>query len=126
MVLIDDIGFEESNLRKDILADVNRSEFVGNSRSQEAFDFVNDFDCMFDVVFVDGDHTYEGVSADVITYSRFVTPGGYLILHDTVACVGVKRVFDGLKVSNNFTSVVEFVDYDHRYPMGIGVIKRHG
>jgi len=126
MVLIDDNFMEQSKLRKDILADVSYSEFIGNSHSKEAFDFVNDLGCTFDVVFVDGDHEYPGVSADVITYSRFVSPGGYLILHDTVACPGVKHVFDGIKTSGKFASVVEFVDYGHWKPCGIGVIKRNG
>ena len=124
-VLIDDNFMEQSKLREDILADVNYSEFVGNSRSKEAFDFVDDLDCTFDVVFVDGDHEYPGVSADVLAYSRFVSPGGYLILHDTIICPGVKRVFDGIKASKRFASVVEFGDDNHCMACGIGVIKRN-
>lgn len=34
-----------------------------------------------DVLFVDGDHTYEGVSADTV-YTDYVSIGGYAIFHD--------------------------------------------
>jgi predicted O-methyltransferase YrrM len=36
----------------------------------------------YDVVFVDGDHTYEGVRTDVERWLPGVTAGGHLILHD--------------------------------------------
>jgi predicted O-methyltransferase YrrM len=36
----------------------------------------------YDVVFVDGDHTYEGARGDVERWLPGITPGGHLILHD--------------------------------------------
>ena len=78
-------------------------------------------------MFIDASHTYDGASADVINYSKFVSPGGYLIMHDIAeVCPQVKMVFDGIKASNNFASIAEFIDHDHWQPCGIGVIKRHG
>jgi hypothetical protein len=35
-----------------------------------------------DLLFIDGDHTYEGVKADYELYSRFVRPGGVIAFHD--------------------------------------------
>lgn len=35
-----------------------------------------------DVLFIDGDHTYEGVKADFDLYARLVRPGGIVALHD--------------------------------------------
>lgn len=37
----------------------------------------------FDVVFIDGDHTYEGVRADWLNWSQLVRPGGTVAFHDT-------------------------------------------
>ena len=35
-----------------------------------------------DLLFIDGDHTYEGVKADYELYSGFVKPGGVIAFHD--------------------------------------------
>jgi predicted O-methyltransferase YrrM len=35
-----------------------------------------------DFLFIDGDHTYRGVSEDFSTYSRLVRPGGLVAFHD--------------------------------------------
>lgn len=37
----------------------------------------------FDFVFIDGDHTYEGVRSDFEMYAPLVRPGGIVGLHDT-------------------------------------------
>ena len=37
-----------------------------------------------DVLFIDGDHTLEGVAADYATYAPLVRPGGVIALHDIV------------------------------------------
>jgi predicted O-methyltransferase YrrM len=36
----------------------------------------------YDLIFIDGDHTYEGCLRDVVQYVPFVRPGGLFILHD--------------------------------------------
>ena len=36
----------------------------------------------FDIIFIDGLHTYEQVQRDVINSIRFLKPGGYVALHD--------------------------------------------
>lgn len=37
-----------------------------------------------DLLFIDGDHSYEGVKADLAHYRRFVRPGGLIVFHDIV------------------------------------------
>ena len=37
----------------------------------------------FDFVFIDGDHTYDGVRADWLAYSPLVRSGGLVAFHDT-------------------------------------------
>lgn len=34
------------------------------------------------LLFIDGDHTYEGVKQDFEMYKEFVSPGGYIAFHD--------------------------------------------
>lgn len=38
---------------------------------------------LYDLLFVDGDHTYEGVKADFNDYQHLVKPGGVITFHDT-------------------------------------------
>jgi predicted O-methyltransferase YrrM len=37
---------------------------------------------MLDLLFIDGDHTFAGVSADFLLYRNFVRPGGVIAFHD--------------------------------------------
>jgi len=37
-----------------------------------------------ELLFVDGDHSYEGAKADYLRWSEFVRPGGHLLFHDAV------------------------------------------
>lgn len=39
----------------------------------------------FDLVFIDGDHSYEGVGGDLWHWGRRVAPGGMIFVHDAVA-----------------------------------------
>src|SRR4030095_8833900 len=39
-------------------------------------------DRQLDFLFIDGDHSYEGVKSDFAYYSRFVRPGGFGALHE--------------------------------------------
>jgi predicted O-methyltransferase YrrM len=45
-----------------------------------------------DVLFIDGDHSYDGVRADWETYKGFLAPGSIVIFHDYGWAEGVKRV----------------------------------
>jgi predicted O-methyltransferase YrrM len=49
---------------------------VGNSRAAE---FHSDF---YDLIFVDGDHSYEGASGDYQCWKKNVKPGGHLAFHN--------------------------------------------
>jgi cephalosporin hydroxylase len=43
-----------------------------------------------DLLFIDGDHSYEGVQADFLNYSPLVRPGGLIVLHDIVPDFGTR------------------------------------
>lgn len=58
----------------------------------------------YGLVFIDGDHSYQGVKADVLNFWNNLTLDGYLLFHDAVEgphySIGVKRFCDELVKSN--------------------------
>jgi len=60
----------------------NRSRVViGNSHKADTFTKVNN---TYDVVFIDGDHSYEGIKNDYEMYRVLVKDGGIIAFHDCV------------------------------------------
>ena len=68
----------------------------------------------FDIVLIDGDHEAPGVHADLSLVTPYIDSNTLVLFHDTVACPGVKEVWDAMS-----EKYAEFVG-DVR-PMGIGV-----
>jgi hypothetical protein len=71
----------------------------------------------YDLIFVDGDHSYDAVNADFLNYW---TKCKYMAFHDILGlrdCEGVARLWGQVKERNNH---VEFIAGSN--PSGIGVI----
>jgi predicted O-methyltransferase YrrM len=49
-----------------------------------------------ELLFVDGDHSYEGARADYARWGAFVRPGGHLLFHDAVDTGGYGNVYPGV------------------------------
>jgi predicted O-methyltransferase YrrM len=66
----------------------------GSSRQVEAIKKIIPKE--LDILFVDGDHSYEGVRDDLKDYHSLVKSGGRIICHDVVSAYdpGVRRAFD--------------------------------
>jgi predicted O-methyltransferase YrrM len=87
-----------------------------------------------DFLFIDGDHSFEGVAQDLEMFAGLVRPEGIIAFHDIVAdaltrhgvasasCSGeVPRFWRSLKERG--PTVTEFVDDPDQDGMGIGVIR---
>jgi len=76
---------------------------------------------LIDFLFIDGDHTYNGVKKDYEMYSLLVRPGGIIAFHDIGMNEegGVSRLWDEIK--HKHTSFKEFL-LDNKQEKGIGVI----
>ncbi len=59
---------------------------VGDSHEDKTIEAVSNLlvQQKLDFLFIDGDHSYQGVRADYLNYSRFVRPGGLIAFHDIV------------------------------------------
>jgi predicted O-methyltransferase YrrM len=64
-----------------------------------------------DLLFIDGDHTYNGVKQDFETYSALVRPGGIVAFHDivehpSIRC-DVRRLWDEVKSNYRHEEIIE-------------------
>ena len=82
-----------------------------------------------DYLFIDGDHTYEGVSADFYSYGALMSEDGIIAFHDIVS--------DKSAVPDHFVSVFwneikgdyqhfEFVEDPKQSKLGLGVLQLNG
>lgn len=84
-----DLGFPEGAdlvVEKNVNTFKNKSStfkyFKGNSRDPEIIKSVNDIVNGFDFIFIDGDHSFNGVIQDFTNYSNLLNPGGVLVFDD--------------------------------------------
>lgn len=91
------------------------------------------FGGQLDFLFIDGDHSYEGVRLDYELFSPLVRSGGLIALHDIVPDAearglgrsesysgGVYGFWNELKSRN--PSAVEFIDHPDQDGFGLGVV----
>lgn len=73
---------------------------------------------MYDFIFIDGDHSYEGVSKDYKNALKCLSTGGEIAFHDIASeqCPGVVQLWNEIKNDN----CVEFI---HSNKCGIGIWK---
>lgn len=77
-----------------------------------------------DLLFIDGDHSYEGVKQDFKMYKPLVNQGGLIAFHDIVehtpgSDCNVKKLWDEIK--NDF-DYIEIIDNHDQGGFGIGVL----
>jgi predicted O-methyltransferase YrrM len=104
--------------------------FRGDSHQRETLTAVRTYlaERPVDVLFIDGDHTYDGVKSDYEMYSPLVRPGGLIAFHDILPHpisrdIEVPRFWQELKAA---TPVREIVDRRafHQFGCGIGILTR--
>ena len=81
----------------------NKYNYIqGSSHDLNVFNKLNDYINEIDILFIDGDHSFDGVIKDFEMYSKLVKSGGYIIFddyNDYQHSPAVKPAVDGL-VSN--------------------------
>ena len=56
--------------------------FAGDSQTEEMRDNVKEFCNKFDLIFIDGDHSYQGVKRDFELYKELLSDRGVILFHD--------------------------------------------
>lgn len=110
---------------------------AGDSHAQDTVERLKQWlgDRQIDFLFIDGDHSYEGVAKDYEMYSPFVRPGGVIGFHDIVEDYrtrygvptssdvgGVPAFWKALK--QKIGEAEELVEHPLQDGLGIGVVRR--
>lgn len=87
--------------------------------NMDSIDYYKNNNEKFDIIFIDGDHSYEGVKLDYENCLLILNDGGYIVLHDinSIACPGVIRLWNEIKNENS----LEFIKSNN---CGIGIWKK--
>jgi len=118
-------GFTHSKIKFYKLFDeIKESYFLrGNSHNKRTVDMLAKIvgQVKIDFLFIDGDHSYEGVRQDFRTYAQFVARGGVVALHDIMyhPDYGVNRFWNEIK--SQYASK-EIVASRNQVGYGIGVL----
>jgi len=124
IVLIDDNKHWKHQLRAETLNGINYRELIGRSDDEAVVKSVTDMDTLFDLIVVDGDHSYQSVKVDVSLYLPLLRPGGFLFLHDTVyAPNGDGRVMRELVAQGDMELIAEYVSPEGP-KCGIGLLRK--
>ncbi|MAW26219.1 MAG: hypothetical protein CMQ84_09590 [Gammaproteobacteria bacterium] len=103
----------------------------GDSHSPEVLRQLDEYlgtEKKVDFLFIDGDHTYQGVKRDFLMYKRFVNTGGFVAFHDIIQRddypgIEVWKFWDELKLDPS-NEIQEFVNTNPRHrTIGIGLLR---
>ena len=75
---------------------------IGDSTKKETLEKVSGVE--YDLLLIDGSHTYEDVKKDYEMYSKLVKKGGFILLHDVInKNCGVPQFWNELSNENKIT-----------------------
>ena len=77
---------------KDSTSEYNNFIIPIRGFSQDVVDDVRNLTTSLDLLFIDGDHSYEGVKNDWENYKSFLKSGSTVVFHDSGWAEGVQRV----------------------------------
>ena len=97
----------------------NLTLVCGDSTSQRTLEVVSKLG-LYDLIFIDADHTYKGVKKDFENYSVLFAGGGVMGFHD-IECPGVNRFWLELKASKKY-EMREFIYKGYTQQYGIGML----
>jgi predicted O-methyltransferase YrrM len=109
-------------------------EIMGDTHDPNFIESVKNEVGLVDLLFIDGDHSYEGVKKDFYTYFPLLKQGGCVMFHDITDSpvhrerkVFVEQFWKEIKPQ--FPQALEFIDGNEysgapNLTMGIGVIRK--
>ena len=92
-----DLGDRAERISKELLEYF--IQVIGDSHEKSVFDKVKEKNVqVYDILFIDGDHSYKGVKQDFEMYSPLVKEGGLILMHDVCnKNCGVPKFWEEIK-----------------------------
>jgi predicted O-methyltransferase YrrM len=125
IVLVDDNKHPKAHVRPYILRDIKRQEIIGHSQAEGTIEVINSIKLAFDLILLDGNHTYPGVKQDADNYIPMLRPGGFVIFHDSaLAEWGIGQVVRELKNDGRVKFVNDWRSRKHSPPCGVALFQK--
>ena len=96
-----------ARIKKSVNSDIVL-EIIADSHAPAVREKLLPYAGAIDFAFVDGDHSYRGLKKDVFLVKELLRPGGMMVLHDTLAVAGCRRVHEELLASTDFELLRNF------------------
>ena len=128
LVSIDFAGNEEWSARVRSYPGPTQSQTVirADSHDPETVRSVDGLRASVDLLFIDGDHSYEGVRADFENYAQLAKPGGLIAFHDIVSNKHphsqVDRLWEQLRDLYETREIIDGANDEQSGRYGIGVL----
>lgn len=108
-----DIAPQNDALLVDMMKKINVGEnvtlIVGDSQKTK-------YDVPYDVVYIDGDHSFQGCLNDLHNWCDDLVPGGHVVLHDCYYGNEVQQaVVEYLRGKNVIMHLTPFIPHQHKY-----------
>ena len=125
---VDYVTHRKNLERHAILGTIPRVEVIGSSHESRVIERVKQLteSKKLDILLIDGDHSYEGVKQDTLSFLPCVRDGGYILFHDTEWHHGIKTWLEEVSLTLPILNpVVSFklsgMPHTSAYPDGIGI-----
>jgi predicted O-methyltransferase YrrM len=63
----------------------NYEYIISDSTNNDTINYLKSLNIKFDFIFIDGDHSYDGVKSDYLKFKQLLNSDGYLGFHDVVS-----------------------------------------
>jgi predicted O-methyltransferase YrrM len=123
IVIVDDGQHPRAWMRKTILAGINYENIQGMSYQLPIIEAAKQF-APYDLIFVDADHSYPSVRADITCYLPMLSSGGFMIMHDsTYFKDDVGRVVKELQSDPQVEFIAEYLSKKYQ-PLGTSLFRK--
>ena len=127
ITIVDDNNHQKHKLRDEILSELKYNEIIGDSHSIKTLKRVENLNIIYDIIFIDGDHSYKGVKQDTEMYIHLLKNGGFVIYHDSSACPDDVGLYTKQLTTHNEFNLIKIDEYltkTHTRACGVVLYKK--